>query len=79
MCACVFVSVCISVSVSVFVVNVHVMLSCGHVAFILWNPDASTGVLATLLNEMDGVEWTEGVLVVAATNRPDMLDPALLR
>ena len=39
----------------------------------------STSVLATLLNEMDGVEWAEGVLVVAATNRVDMLDPALLR
>jgi ATP-dependent Zn protease len=36
-------------------------------------------VLATLLNEMDGVESFEGVLVVAATNRKDVLDPALLR
>ncbi len=41
--------------------------------------EVSTSVLATLLNEMDGVEWTEGVLVIAATNRQDMLDPALLR
>jgi hypothetical protein len=39
----------------------------------------STSVLATLLNEMDGVEWSAGVLVVGATNRVDMLDPALLR
>jgi hypothetical protein len=39
----------------------------------------STSVLATLLNEMDGVGGSEGVLVVAATNRLDMLDPALLR
>ncbi|KAF1987239.1 AAA-domain-containing protein [Aulographum hederae CBS 113979] len=36
-------------------------------------------VLTTLLNEMDGIEALKGVLVLAATNRPDMLDPALLR
>ncbi|KAL1866109.1 hypothetical protein VTK73DRAFT_4902 [Phialemonium thermophilum] len=36
-------------------------------------------VLTTLLNEMDGFETTEGVLVLAATNRPQALDPALLR
>ena len=32
-----------------------------------------------LLVEMDGFETTEGVILVAATNRPDVLDPALLR
>lgn len=31
-------------------------------------------VLAQLLTEMDGVEALEDVLVVAATNRPDMID-----
>lgn len=36
-------------------------------------------VLSTLLNEMDGIELAEGVIVVGATNRPDMLDPALMR
>ncbi|KAF7728108.1 hypothetical protein EC973_006623 [Apophysomyces ossiformis] len=36
-------------------------------------------VLSTLLNEMDGVETAESVLVLGATNRPDMLDAALLR
>lgn len=36
-------------------------------------------VLSTLLTEMDGVQTAEGVLVVAATNRVDMLDDALLR
>ncbi|ORX62658.1 AAA-domain-containing protein [Hesseltinella vesiculosa] len=36
-------------------------------------------VLSTLLNEMDGVETAENVLVIGATNRPDMLDAALLR
>lgn len=41
--------------------------------------DVSTSVLATLLNEMDGVEWTNGVIVIGATNRLDMIDPALLR
>ncbi|RLF87676.1 AAA family ATPase, partial [Thermococci archaeon] len=32
-----------------------------------------------LLTEMDGIEENSGVVVVAATNRPDILDPALLR
>ena len=36
-------------------------------------------VVAQLLAEMDGIEDLEGVLVLAATNRIDMLDPALLR
>ncbi|KAK5118089.1 hypothetical protein LTR62_004135 [Meristemomyces frigidus] len=36
-------------------------------------------VLTTLLNEMDGFEAMENVLVLAATNKPEVLDPALLR
>ena len=32
-----------------------------------------------LLSEMDGIEALKNVTVVAATNRPDMIDPALLR
>jgi transitional endoplasmic reticulum ATPase len=36
-------------------------------------------VLATLLNEMDGVEALNDVLIVAATNRIDMIDNAVLR
>ena len=36
-------------------------------------------VIAQLLTEMDGIEGREGVIVLAATNRPDMVDPALLR
>lgn len=39
----------------------------------------STGVLATLLTELDGVQSAEGVVVIGATNRPETLDPALLR
>lgn len=39
----------------------------------------TTDVVAQLLTEMDGLEELRGVLVLAATNRPDMVDPALLR
>lgn len=36
-------------------------------------------VVAQLLTSMDGIEGMRGVTVMAATNRPDMIDPALLR
>ncbi|CAG2107702.1 unnamed protein product [Medioppia subpectinata] len=36
-------------------------------------------VLAQLLTEIDGIEQLNGVVIVAATNRPDMIDKALLR
>lgn len=36
-------------------------------------------MLSTLLNEMDGVGSASQILVVATTNRPKMLDDALLR
>ncbi|CAZ83472.1 unnamed protein product [Tuber melanosporum] len=38
-----------------------------------------TNVLTTLLNEMDGIEVLKGVTILAATNRPEIIDPALLR
>jgi len=36
-------------------------------------------VISQLLTEMDGLEELRGVVVIAATNRPDIIDPALLR
>jgi len=40
---------------------------------------SGTKILTQFLTEMDGVEELKGVIVVAATNRPDMLDSALMR
>ncbi len=36
-------------------------------------------MISQFLTEMDGLEELKGVVVIAATNRPDMIDPALLR
>ncbi|MGH9304343.1 MAG: ATP-dependent zinc metalloprotease FtsH [Acidimicrobiales bacterium] len=41
--------------------------------------DEREQTLNQMLNEMDGFDPTEGVIIMAATNRPDILDPALLR
>ncbi|CAG8731213.1 13657_t:CDS:2, partial [Acaulospora colombiana] len=40
---------------------------------------AHEGVLTSMLNEMDGIQDLHGVIVVAATNRPDVMDSALMR
>ncbi len=41
--------------------------------------DEREQTLNQMLAEMDGFEATEGIVILAATNRPDVLDPALLR
>jgi len=41
--------------------------------------DEREQTLNQMLSEMDGFEATEGIVIMAATNRPDVLDPALLR
>jgi transitional endoplasmic reticulum ATPase len=45
----------------------------------LGEPAVTERVVNTLLAEMDGLEELQGVVVVGATNRPTLLDPALLR
>ena len=45
----------------------------------LGEPAVTERVVNTILAEMDGLEELQGVVVVAATNRPTLLDPALLR
>ena len=63
--------------------------SCSSTKSTPWAAFAAPGVggghdereqtLNQILSEMDGFQQTEAVIVVAATNRPDVLDPALLR
>lgn len=43
------------------------------------NTSVTERVVSQLLTELDGLESLEGVIVIAATNRPDLIDPALLR
>ncbi|NOR84624.1 CDC48 family AAA ATPase [archaeon] len=41
--------------------------------------DVTDKVVTQMLTEMDGLEGLEGVIIIGATNRPDIIDPALMR
>ncbi|TIC37459.1 AAA-domain-containing protein [Wallemia mellicola] len=43
------------------------------------NSSTTSGMVASMLNEMDGIEELNGVTVLAATNKPQVIDPALMR
>ncbi len=45
----------------------------------LGEPQATERVVNTILSEMDGLEELQAVVVIGATNRPNLIDPALLR
>ncbi|ORX60122.1 AAA-domain-containing protein [Piromyces finnis] len=48
-----------------------------------WSDDGTGGVdervLSTMLNEMDGIQERQGIFIIGCTNRPDLIDDALLR
>lgn len=45
----------------------------------MYGEHATENIVSQLLTEMSGLEELKGVIVIAATNRPDMIDPALMR
>src|SRR5206468_2548929 len=45
----------------------------------LGEPQVTEGVVNTILSEMDGLEELQNIVVIGATNRPTLIDPALLR
>jgi len=42
-------------------------------------PHVTERIVNQLLSELDGLEELRGVVIIGATNRPDIIDPALLR
>ncbi|TPX44982.1 hypothetical protein SeMB42_g04146 [Synchytrium endobioticum] len=63
----------------VFFDEIDAMCSCRGASASTTDGSSSDRVLAQLLSEIDGVESMTGVTILAATNRPDILDSALLR
>lgn len=50
-----------------------------HTTKVLLQSESSARVVNTLLTELDGLDARKSVYVIAATNRPDMIDPAMCR
>jgi ATP-dependent Zn protease len=55
------------------------ILRAHQVEYSVPTPNPLTGILNQLLSEMDGFAANTGVILLSATNRPEVLDPALLR
>jgi ribosome biogenesis ATPase len=56
-------------------ISIFTCINCNH----LPQSESSARVVNTLLTELDGLDPRKSVYVIAATNRPDMIDPAMVR
>ena len=58
---------------------VHHTCQSSNVSYSVSKSESSARVVNTLLTELDGLDARKSVYVIAATNRPDMIDPAMVR